>query len=121
MIQLLNTIKTHGTSHPLSSELRSNMVKLTNATQEYVMLLHVSSFSHTPRPYSPMVSPLTPQLGVEDGRLGANLSRSRSVNPSPSSKLAPSVREGPRSALPHNQTFKFTTPPRLGVTRGPGD
>lgn len=76
------------------------MVKLTNATQEFVMLLHVSSFSPAPTPglrsYSPMVglaaqaSPLpTPLLtpGLEDGRLGSNLSRNRSGTPFGGSKL----------------------------------
>ncbi len=76
------------------------MVKLTNATQEFVMLLHVSSFSPAPTPgmrsYSPMVglaaqpSPLPtplPTPGLEDGRLGSNLSRNRGANPSWGSKL----------------------------------
>ncbi|KAI8998457.1 RAM signaling pathway protein-domain-containing protein [Trametes punicea] len=86
------------TASALSSTLRTKMVRLTNATQEFVMLLHVSSFSpaSTPglRSYSPMVglaangSPLpTPSPGVEDGRLGSNLSRSRGANQSTGSKL----------------------------------
>ncbi|KAI1794556.1 RAM signaling pathway protein-domain-containing protein [Ganoderma leucocontextum] len=86
----------------LSSTLRTKMVTLTNATQEFVMLLHVSSFSPAPtpnvRPYSPMVGfaavvaaqpPLLPghPLLPEDGRLGSNLSRNRSAVPVGSSKL----------------------------------
>ncbi len=78
------------------------MVRLTNATQEVVMLLHVSSFSPAPTPglrsYSPMVglgagvglgaSPLpTPMPVIEDGRLGSNISRSRGANPSSGAKL----------------------------------
>ncbi|OBZ69068.1 hypothetical protein A0H81_10818 [Grifola frondosa] len=64
VIQLSNAIKTHGAARPLSSPLRTNMVKLTNATQEFVMLLHVSSYS--PRPYSPMVSLMAqPTLGCQ--------------------------------------------------------
>ncbi|KAI0636774.1 RAM signaling pathway protein-domain-containing protein [Trametes polyzona] len=93
----------------LSSTLRTKIVRLTNATQEVVMLLHVSSFSPAPTPglrsYSPMVgpgvgvgmgagagvhatSPLpTPTPSIEDGRLGSNISRSRSANPSFGAKL----------------------------------
>lgn len=88
----------------LSSTLRTKMVTLTNATQEFVMLLHVSSFTPAPtpnvRPYSPMVGfasaaavsthlpslPATPML-PEDGRLGSNLSRNRSAVPVGSTKL----------------------------------
>ncbi|RPD66340.1 hypothetical protein L226DRAFT_566785 [Lentinus tigrinus ALCF2SS1-7] len=123
VIQLSNALKTRGAAggggltpaasiaagqapaanpNPLSSTLRTKMVKLTNATQEFVMLLHVSSFSSAPTPslrsYSPMVglaaqpSPLpTPSPmftpGLEDGRLASNLSRNRSANPSWGSKL----------------------------------
>ncbi|CDO72893.1 hypothetical protein BN946_scf185002.g78 [Trametes cinnabarina] len=87
-----------GSSSALSSTLRTKMVRLTNATQEFVMLLHVSSFSPAPTPglrsYSPMVgigahaSPLpTPLPAMEDGRLGSNLSRARSANPPAGSKL----------------------------------
>lgn len=179
MIQLLSIIKTSNSSHPLSTALRTQMVTLTNATQEYIMLLHVSSFSPapTPRPYSPMVGVLPPTPGhpplsalvpvfahattpvsahgtplsahaaaplsaaattplsafattptyavspasaPEDGRLGANLSRSRSAVPAPSSRLAPALRDPPRSAQPHlNPGFKLATPPR--VARSPDE
>ncbi|KAH8106781.1 RAM signaling pathway protein-domain-containing protein [Cristinia sonorae] len=126
VIQLSSALKAHGSALPAT--LRTNMVKLTNATQEFVILLHVSSFSaSTPRPYSPMISPMpngasTPSLMspsvTEDGRLGANLSRSRSVAPTPMSKLArPQSRDPPRSALPLNQTFKIPMPPRFGLLR----
>ena len=121
VIHLFNVIKTHGSAHSMSPVLRTSMVKLTNATEEYIMLLHVSSFSPTPRPYSPMVSPLPPSSATEDGRLGANLSRSRSFVPSASAKLTPTLREPPRSALPHNQTFKLTTPPRFVSVRSPDE
>ncbi|EIW60077.1 uncharacterized protein TRAVEDRAFT_45328 [Trametes versicolor FP-101664 SS1] len=130
VIQLSNAVKTRGTPggpsgapasvaapgtpglHPtngapaagstLSLTLRTKIVQLTNATQEFVMLLHVSSFSPAPTPglrsYSPMVglgagvglgaSPLpTPMPVIEDGRLGSNISRSRSANPSSGAKL----------------------------------
>ncbi|KAI0341774.1 hypothetical protein BDW22DRAFT_1420865 [Trametopsis cervina] len=104
VIQLLNAIKAHGATHPLSPDLRSNMVKLTHATQDFVMLLHVSSFSPvpTPRPYSPMVATLNPMPpSQDDGKLGANLSRSRSAAASPAARVIPPMKEPPRSALPH--------------------
>lgn len=57
MILLCNVFKNHGTQRPLPSDLRTNMILLMNATEESVMLLHVSSFSpSTNRPYSPLVS-----------------------------------------------------------------
>ncbi|GBE82072.1 RAM signaling pathway protein-domain-containing protein [Sparassis latifolia] len=121
VIQLSNAIKTHGAAHPLSSTLRTNMVKLTNATQEFVILLHVSSFSPatTPRPYSPMVGVMAQPspLGLpEDGRLGANLSRSRSALRATNLKVASTLKRPPHSALPH-QTFTIPNPPRFGSMR----
>jgi hypothetical protein len=68
------------------------------------MLLHVSSFSPapTPRPYSPMVVPMTPHPqmfpSAEDDRLGASLSRTRNAIPHISSRLATPLKE--RSMLP---------------------
>ncbi|KAI0362346.1 hypothetical protein OH77DRAFT_1441806 [Trametes cingulata] len=107
VIQLSNALKTRGTAggpsaSALSSTLRNKMVVLTSKTQEFVMLLHVSSFSPAPTPglrsYSPMVglaagmgaqaSPLPPPTpGIEDGRLGSNISRNRGANPSAGAKL----------------------------------
>ena len=81
------------------------MVTLTNATQEFVMLLHVSSFSPapTPRPYSPMVGLSTPQYAMapiaEDDRLPASFSRGRGAAPFVSSRLATPSRDPQRSAL----------------------
>jgi hypothetical protein len=118
VVQLSNIIKTRGGA---SSALRSKMVKLTNATEEFVILLHVSSYSpsSTPRPYSPIVtnSPMHNGLsglgGAEDSRLGASLSRSRSAQPASSTKVViPSQRDGPRSALP-NQTFHIPAIQRI--------
>ncbi|KAJ3876417.1 RAM signaling pathway protein-domain-containing protein [Lentinula edodes] len=63
VVQLSNAIKTYGGAR--SSALRTNMVKLTNSTEEFAILLHVSSFtplaaptavassSTSIRPYSP--------------------------------------------------------------------
>jgi hypothetical protein len=113
VVQLSNVVKTYGDAHPVSSTLRSRMVRLTNSTEEFVILLHVSSFSpsSTPRPYSPMLSAPAVHTGTlgEEPRLAPSLSRSRSVQPSPSSKLSASVsRDSPRSALP-SQTFVLPT------------
>ncbi|KAH7908587.1 RAM signaling pathway protein-domain-containing protein [Hygrophoropsis aurantiaca] len=123
VVKLSNFVKTYGSSHALFSDLRAKMVALTNATQEFVMLLHVSSFSpsSTPRPYSPMTGPSLahPNFSsmLEDGRLGANLSRSRSTQQPKSLKLSASAtRELPRSALP-NQSFNISVPQRTGDGR----
>lgn len=63
VVQLSNVIKTYGGTH---STLRSNLVKLTNSTEEFAILLHVSSFSPLPssngRSYSPM--PASPALST---------------------------------------------------------
>ncbi|KAJ7491287.1 RAM signaling pathway protein-domain-containing protein [Mycena latifolia] len=122
VVQLSNVIKTYGGAHSHSAVLRSNLVKLTNSTEEFAILLHVSSFSPLPsangRPYSPM--PGSPALSTssniglgppEEYRVASSLSRSRSAQPSASSKLAlPPPQEQPRSALP-SQSFKV--PPVL--------
>jgi len=123
VISLCNIFKIHGAKHPLPSVLRANMIALTNATEESVMLLHVSSFSPTNslRPYSPIVNGFgSPSLSTlaaegprfEDGRLGASLTRSRSALHSSSVRMAsPSPRDMPRSALPQ-QGFKIPIPSR---------
>ena len=57
VISLCEVFKSHGAERPLPAELRANMILLMNATQESVMLLHVSSFPPSAgRPYSPLVS-----------------------------------------------------------------
>ncbi|KAJ6608619.1 RAM signaling pathway protein-domain-containing protein [Mycena sp. CBHHK59/15] len=129
VVQLSNVIKTYGGAP--SSALRTNLVKLTNSTEEFAIFLHVSSFSPLStngRPYSPMPSPSPVSsspapssthtvLGPPDEyRLGSSLSRSRSAQPSASSKLAPqSSQEQPRSALP-SQSFKVPPVLRRGRT-----
>ncbi|KAK7693696.1 hypothetical protein QCA50_003267 [Cerrena zonata] len=124
VIHLSNAIKSYGTANPLHNELRTNMVKLTNATQEFVILLHVSSFSPapTPRSYSPMVSAASllrspPPVIPEDGQLSASFSRSRSAVPPSSSRLIRPSRDSPRSAMSLNQSFRIPTPPRFGLLR----
>ncbi|KAG1819664.1 RAM signaling pathway protein-domain-containing protein [Suillus subaureus] len=119
VVKLSNMVKTHGTSHAVFSDLLGKMLALTNATQEFVMLLHVSSFSpSTPRPYCPMTAILAPSavgLIAEDGRLGANLSRSRSSTQPKTLKLFGHI-AAPRSALP-NQSFNI---PRMRDTSDEG-
>lgn len=120
VVKLSNLVKTHGTSHAVFSDLLGKMLALTNATQEFVMLLHVSSFSPstTPRPYSPMTAILAPStagLIAEDGRLGANLSRCRSSTQPKTLKLFGHI-TAPRSALP-NQSFNI---PRMRDTSDEG-
>ncbi|KAI0065424.1 hypothetical protein BV25DRAFT_1821826 [Artomyces pyxidatus] len=125
VVSLSNSMKVYGGSHPMSSVLRTNMVKLTNATEEFVILLHVSSFSSssTPRPVTPVVNAFSSNgavLTVDDNRLGSNLSRSRSALSATSKRFAlPMVKDMPHSAQPH-QTFKVSTPPphRLGRDDG---
>lgn len=117
VVKLSNIIKTHA----VSSELRNQMVKLTNSTEEFVILLHVSSFSasNTPVPHSPytpmgngpMPTGLLAMPVPEETRLGASLSRSRSAQANVSSKLA--VSAGPKSALP-SQSFNVPWSSRPG-------
>ncbi|VDB83087.1 unnamed protein product [Peniophora sp. CBMAI 1063] len=109
----------------VNSALRADMVTLTNATEELVILLHVSSFA--PRAYTPS-TPSTPHhpFGRGDGgsasgedtpRLGASLSRSRSAAMSQQNRvvLHEREREGPRSALPM-QGFRVNgVPPPRGI------
>ncbi|EMD38354.1 hypothetical protein CERSUDRAFT_113515 [Gelatoporia subvermispora B] len=120
IIHLANIIKTHWHAHPASAAVQEKLFNLTTSTGHALVLLQISSFSPapTPRPYSPMVS-LMSRLppAAEDGRLGANITRSRSNrSPSTSSKLAAVIRDPPHSALPH-QTFSIPHPPRFGPFR----
>ncbi|KAI9466287.1 RAM signaling pathway protein-domain-containing protein [Lactarius psammicola] len=113
VVHLSTDVKTYVDSHPLSTALRANMVKLTNATEEFVILLHVSSFSNTstPRPYTPLVNGLSSNsaiLGVasEDSHLGASLTRSRSALATTSRIVTAPSKDMPLSALPQ-QTFRI--------------
>ena len=72
VILLCNVFKKHGVERPLPADLRTNMILLMNATQESVMLLHVSSFPpSTNRPYSPLVS-AGGGFGLSTSSLGAS-------------------------------------------------
>ncbi|KAJ7581381.1 RAM signaling pathway protein-domain-containing protein [Mycena floridula] len=121
VVYLSNVIKTYGGAG--SSALWQNMVKLTNATEEFTILLHVSSFppasSTAPRPYSPLLSASLSQPSLltspEDSRLmtlSPSLSRSRSAQPTPTMRPLQTFQEGPRSALA-NQSFKVPAIRRL--------
>ena len=94
------------------------MVTLTNATEEFVILLHVSSFasSSTPRPYTPLVNGLSSNSAViraasDDPNLGTNLMRSHSAQAATLKIVLPPVGEMPHSASPH-QTFRIPATPR---------
>ena len=113
VVHLSTDVKTYVDSHPLSTALRANMVKLTNATEEFVILLHVSSFSNTstPRPYTPLVNGLSSNSAIigavsEDSHLGASLSRSRSALTTPSRTMTAPSKDMPLSALPQ-QAFRI--------------
>ena len=89
------------------------MVRLTNATEEFVILLHVSSYANTPtpRPYTPLVNGLSSNSAVigavsDDPHLGLNLSRSRSAQANAPKLAIPLPREMPHSAL-SQQTFRI--------------
>ncbi|KAJ3915376.1 RAM signaling pathway protein-domain-containing protein [Lentinula edodes] len=131
VVQLSNAIKIYGGAR--SSALRTNMVKLTNSTEEFAILLHVSSFTPLPapttvassstsiRPYSPspMLNASTnllhlPEIENRGLGLGPALSRSRSAQGSTTNKLPPSPAptEAPRSAQPL-QSFKLPVIRRL--------
>ncbi|RDB21256.1 Leucine-rich repeat-containing protein sog2 [Hypsizygus marmoreus] len=124
VVQLSNIIKTYRGPHPVSSALRTGMVKLTNSTEEFAILLHVSSFSpSTPRSYTPVLgASMHPALSApEESRLGSSLSRSRSAQPSASFKLPPHPQhDSPRSALP-TQSFKIQSVNRPRNTRNRDD
>ena len=101
---------------PLSdgTESLDHTIKLTNATEEFVILLHVSSFANTstPRPYTPLTNGLSsnsPMIGAtsDDPQLGGGLIRSRSAQPSGAKPISPlPTREMPHSASPQ-QTFRI--------------
>ncbi|KAJ3757444.1 RAM signaling pathway protein-domain-containing protein [Lentinula raphanica] len=115
VVQLSNAIRTYGGVR--SQALRSNMVKLTNSTEEFAILLHVSSFSPSPTPSAAAASSSLLHLPEAEHRglgLGPALSRSRSAQASTTNQLPPSPAptEAPRSAQPL-QSFKLPALRRL--------
>ncbi|KAF8558527.1 hypothetical protein OG21DRAFT_1404943 [Imleria badia] len=123
VVKLSNFIKTYGSSHAVFPDLRSKMVALTNSTQEFVMLLHVSSFSPSSAalPYSPVISApvrsanAPPHFRGPDDKLGASLSRSWSTHQPKALKLVAPGSNIPRSALPNQSQFNFTISPRHAI------
>ena len=110
-------LKKFGSTHVLPSTVRGTAAKLAQSTKELAVLLHVSSYSpsasSTPTPYSEDVLVPPPSLLGISG----NLSRSRSAQPTVSTKLHPlSNRDGPRSALPVNQRFNIPNIPPSKVS-----
>ncbi|KAG9318202.1 RAM signaling pathway protein-domain-containing protein [Chiua virens] len=129
VVKLSNFIKTYGSTHAVFPDLRSKMVALTNSTQEFVMLLHVSSFSpsSTPLPYSPLTAvPVHSANGTanfrgHDDKLGANLSRSCSTHQPKTLKLiTPGLANFPRSALPNQSHFNVAMPSRYVMPANTG-
>ena len=114
VVHLSTNVKSYIDSHPLTAALRANMVKLTNATEAFVILLHVSSFANpsTPRPYTPLTNGLSSNSAMigatsDDPHLGGGLTRSRSAQPSGAKPISPlPAREMPHSASPQ-QTFRI--------------
>src|SRR6266436_2372799 len=115
VVHLSTNVKSYIDSHPLTAALRANMVELTNATEEFVILLHVSSFANTstPRPYTPLINGLSGNSAMigaasDDPPLGGGLIRSRSAQASVPKPVSPlPAREMPHSALPQQQTFRI--------------
>lgn len=116
VVQLSSAVKTYKEAQDVPSVLRNNMVRLTNAAEEFAILLHVSSFSPmTPRSFSPVVSSPLPPAHIaqqNDSQLGSSLSRSRTAQVSPSN-VTPDGPEGPRSTLPA-QPFMTPSTRRTG-------
>ena len=133
MILLCNVFKSHGAERPLPTDLRANMILLMNATEESVMLLHVSSFSPSiNRPYSPLVNVgngfglSTPSFGpspspslttggsgedVRDFKIGSGITTTRNALQSNNARPAPySARAG--AQVPY-QGFKVPPFTRL--------
>ncbi|KIJ47928.1 hypothetical protein M422DRAFT_45628 [Sphaerobolus stellatus SS14] len=104
IVSVLTTIKSWSAS--FSPVLKSNIAKLTQSTQDFAILLQVSSFSPvpTPSPYSPSPSalPVTPAKTP-----GILRSRSAQASQPGSTRARYSNRDPPKSALPH-QSFKIS-------------
>ena len=132
---MCSVFKAHGSERPLPTDLRTNMILLMNATQESVMLLHVSSFPpSTSRPYSPLISTgngfgfSTPALGpapsplatggsgedIRDFRIGSGITATKNALQSNNARptLYNSGVGAPRTQVPH-QGFKVPSFTRL--------
>ena len=93
-----NILKSSGDSGSMSSALRLNMVKLTNLTEAFTILLHRSSIStFTARSNSPTSKVSTTSLSLhspEDNKLSSSLSRARNTPPAHNSPPHPTPASG---------------------------
>ncbi|KAF8163186.1 RAM signaling pathway protein-domain-containing protein [Crassisporium funariophilum] len=86
-VQVSNLLKTRGNGHSVSAALRSNMLNLTNFTEQFTIPPHISSIPpSTPRQYSPTFNltfaPSTSNFhAAQDNQLGSSLSRAQTAQP----------------------------------------
>lgn len=94
-----NILKSSCDPGSISTGLRLDMVKLTNLTEEFAILLHVSSTSipHSNSPTSKFSTSLAPHSPPEDNQLSSSLSRARNAHPAHSSS--------PPHPTPASETF----------------
>jgi hypothetical protein len=95
-----NILKSSCDPGSISTALRLDMVKLTNLTEEFAILLHVSSTSipHSNSPTSKFsTTSLSPHSQAEDNQLSSSLSRTRNAHPAHSSS--------PPHSTPANGTY----------------
>jgi hypothetical protein len=131
VVQLSNVIRNHGAKHAAYPMLRSKMVTLTNSTEEFVILLHVSSFSPsaTPRPYlstlhgsdtamaGGMLSPTS--SSPDDNRLPHGLPLMRSTQPLTFKRKGASPAQiPPPFTNPHYPRLGSGLPREVSVTPG---
>lgn len=86
MLQLSNILKTHAKPRSITPSLRSDMIKLVKATQEFASFSQGPSISSTPRSSPPTTLPKisaykTSVYSIQDNQLGSSLSRARSAQP----------------------------------------
>ncbi|KDR81495.1 hypothetical protein GALMADRAFT_239473 [Galerina marginata CBS 339.88] len=83
IVQLSSLLKTHGNPHSVSSTLRSNLVNLTNYSEEFAIQLHIhtssasfhASRSNSPTTYSKAATYNINTQPLEDNLLSSSLSR----------------------------------------------
>ena len=85
-----NILKSSCDSGSISTALRLNMVKLTNLTEEFAILLHVPSTSipHSNSPTTKFSTNLSAH-SPEDNQLSSSFSRARNAHPAHSSSSPP--------------------------------
>ena len=92
-----NILKSSCDPGSIPTALRLNMVKLTNLTEEFAILLHVSStfipHSNSPTSKFSTTTSLSPH-SLEDNQLSSSLSRARNAHPAHSSPPHPTSASG---------------------------